>query len=98
MVYLLCTQALALVGMLLAVAWLPPRNSSRELGSEESAQILRSQIHLVSSPPARAGVTADRRPPGPAAWVFGAIAVCVLFLMRQFAIRVLGAQWRLRQD
>ena len=69
------------------------------LGSEKSAQVLRSKIHLVPTPSARdSAYTEDRRPLGPVAWAIRAIAICVLFLMRQFAIRVLGAQWRLRQD
>jgi hypothetical protein len=38
------------------------------------------------------------RPLGPVALVRQALARCVVYLMRQFAIRVLGAQWRPRRD
>lgn len=102
MIWLICTQAL--VGMLLVVAVLRPRNSVRRLVSEETALARRAKIHVVSSNRAGAGLReaaisgGNDGLPGPLAWVGAGIAGCVLFLMRQFAIRILGAQWRPRQD
>jgi hypothetical protein len=46
---ILLLRAQALVGMLLVTAMLRPRKSIRPAFSEESAQVLRSKIHLMSS-------------------------------------------------
>jgi hypothetical protein len=117
MVWLLWTEVL--IGML-AAALFRLQVFDSLWASVEAALVLRSEIHLVSSRPARdvrrfrddvrrlppraernavdnRASEGKRAPPRPIPWLLRALAACVLFFMRQFAIRVLRAQWRPRQ-
>jgi len=87
-----------LIGMLLVAAVLRSRGAERLLASQEMTEIpeppveSRSGIHLVTRRPA-----ARHRVPEVAEYTPGLLASGVVFLMRQFAVRVLRAEWRPRQ-
>jgi hypothetical protein len=71
----------ALVGMMLVVAVLRSHHTRQIYAGEDSEE---SKIHLVASRPVSLPVQ-------------GPLERCLLLLMRQFAVHVLGAQWRARE-
>jgi hypothetical protein len=97
MIWLLSLEVL--IGMLLVAAVLRSRAAGRELAPPEMVDMAaqssesRGGIHLVPSRPASAAVELpNTKAPAP-----GFLAVCVVFLMRQFAIHILRAEWRPRR-